>query len=249
MPIVATDSHTLLSPAECEWGSWICVGTRIRKLVFLTLRVFTRSPKPAAFPRLPQMPAQPPAHPTRREILKAGGVGLLTFTLGGSLVKLSPAQAQAAGVPLAALTQEEANTLAALGERLVPGSREAGVVPFVDYQLAASPADCMLMIQYLGVDPPFTPFYREGLAALDAAAQARHKLPFAKLKDAPAEALIDALAEGKIEGWAGPPPPFFYFVVRNDACDVTYGTEKGFAALGVPYAAHIMPPSEWGEPS
>jgi len=195
------------------------------------------------------MPKAQPTHTTRRELLKAGGVGLLTFTLGGSLVKLSPAQAQAAGVPLAALTQEEANTLAALGERLVPGSREAGVVPFVDYQLAASPADCMLMIQYLGVDPPFTPFYREGLAALDAAAQARHKLPFAKLEDAPAEALIDALAEGKIEGWTGPPPPFFYFVVRNDACDVTYGTEKGFAALGVPYAAHIMPPSEWGEPS
>ena len=200
-------------------------------------------------PPLAPPPAHSPAHPTRRELLKAGGVGLLTFTLGGSLVKLSPAQAQAAGVPLAALTQEEANTLAALGERLVPGSREAGVVPFVDYQLAASPADCMLMIQYLGVDPPFTPFYREGLAALDAAAQARHKLPFAKLEDAPAEALIDALAEGKIEGWTGPPPPFFYFVVRNDACDVTYGTEKGFAALGVPYAAHIMPPSEWGDPS
>ena len=195
------------------------------------------------------MPKAQPPHPTRREVLKAGGVGLLTFTLGGSLVKLSPAQAQAAGVPLAALSQEEASALAALGERLVPGSREAGVVAFVDHQLAASPADCMLMIQYLGVDPPFTPFYREGLAALDVAAQARHKLPFAKLEDAPAEALIDALAEGSVDGWTGPPPPFFYFVVRNDACDVVYGTVKGFAALGVPYAAHIMPPSEWGEPS
>ena len=195
------------------------------------------------------MPKAQPPHPTRREVLKAGGVGLLTFTLGGSLVKLSPAQAQAAGVPLAALSQEEASALAALGERLVPGSREAGVVAFVDHQLAASPADCMLMIQYLGVDPPFTPFYREGLAALDVAAQARHKLPFAKLEDAPAEALIDALAEGPVDGWTGPPPPFFYFVVRNDACDVVYGTVKGFAALGVPYAAHIMPPSEWGEPS
>ena len=64
-----------------------------------------------------------------------------------------------------------------------------------------------------------------------------------------AEALIAAMAEGKLEGWAGPPPPFFYFVLRNDACDVMYGTEKGFAALGVPYAAHIQPPSEWGETS
>ncbi len=195
------------------------------------------------------MPKVQPPHPTRRELLRAGGIGLLTFSLGGSWVQLSPAEAQAAGVSLSVLTPEEADTLAALGERLVPGSREAGVVAFVDHQLAASPADCMLMIQYLGVDPSFAPFYREGLAGLNAAAQARHALPFAKLEDAPAEALIDALAEGEVEGWTGPPPPFFYFVARNDACDVMYGTVKGFAALGVPYAAHIMPPSEWGEPS
>ena len=74
----------------------------------------------------------------------------------------------------------------------------------MDYQLAASSGNCMLMIQYLGVDPPFTPFYREGLAALNVAARALHKLPFVELKDAPADALVDALAEGKIEGWTGP---------------------------------------------
>ena len=67
-----------------------------------------------------------PAHSTRRALLKAGSFGLLTFTLGCSVVKLSPAEAEAAGVPLASLTREEADTLAALGERLVPGSREAG---------------------------------------------------------------------------------------------------------------------------
>jgi hypothetical protein len=195
------------------------------------------------------MPQPVSPKPTRREILKAGGLGLLTVTLGSQWVHLSPAEAQAAGAPLAVFTPEEAATLAALGERLVPGSRKAGVVPFVDYQLAAAPDDCMLMIQYLGVDPPFTPFYRMGLGALEAAAQDRHQSPFAKLEDAPAEALIAAMAEGKLEGWAGPPPPFFYFVLRNDACDVMYGTEKGFAALGVPYAAHIRPPSEWGETS
>jgi hypothetical protein len=194
------------------------------------------------------MPKAELPHPTRRELLRAGGIGLLTFSLGGSLVKMSPAEAQAAGVSLSVLSRAEAETLASLCERLVPGSREAGVVAFVDHQLAVSRTDCMLMIRYLGVDPPFTPFYREGLAALNAAAQSRHQLSFSKLEDASAEALIDALVDGKIEGWTGPPPPFFYFVTRNDACDVMYGTVKGFKALGVPYAPHIMPPSEWGEP-
>jgi len=36
-------------------------------------------------------------------------------------------------------------------------------------------------------------------------------------------------------------------VVRNDAVDVVYGTQSGFEQLGVPYMAHIAPPSRWGE--
>ena len=187
-----------------------------------------------------------PIDPTRRELLKVGGIGLLSFTLSGSKVALSPAEAFRAGVPLGVLSLEEATTLASLGERLVPGSREAGLVSYVDHQLGAGPGDCMLMIQYLGVDPPFTPFYREGLAALNAVAQARYRRPFAQLENEEAEALIDALAANELEVWAGPPSAFFYFVTRNDACDVLYGTLKGFAALDVPYAPHILPPSDWG---
>ena len=38
-----------------------------------------------------------------------------------------------------------------------------------------------------------------------------------------------------------------YFVLRNDAVDVFYGTQDGFEALGIPYMAHIEPPSRWGE--
>ena len=34
---------------------------------------------------------------------------------------------------------------------------------------------------------------------------------------------------------------------RPDAIDVVYGTKAGFEQLGVPYMAHIEPPSRWGE--
>jgi hypothetical protein len=34
-------------------------------------------------------------------------------------------------------------------------------------------------------------------------------------------------------------------VLRNDALDVVYGTRRGFASLGVPYMAHILPPTSW----
>ena len=183
---------------------------------------------------------------TRREMLYASGIGLLSFALGDGHVLLSPRAARAAGVKPRVLSAREEETLAALGERLVPGSRESGVSLYVDQQLAVSLEDCMLMIQYLGVDPPFTPFYRTGLSAINAWAESRHGEKFSELSDTQAESLIDDLSNEKLEGWEGPPQGLFYFVVRNDACDVQYGTQEGFARLNVPYAAHIVPPSEWG---
>jgi hypothetical protein len=59
--------------------------------------------------------------------------------------------------------------------------------------------------------------------------------------------LVRKMSGGSVSGWQGPPAPFFYFVMRSDAVDVTYGTEAGFAALDVPYMPHIAPPSRWGE--
>ena len=41
--------------------------------------------------------------------------------------------------------------------------------------------------------------------------------------------------------------PFFYFVLRNDAVDVVYGTKAGVESLDIPYMAHVEPPSRWGE--
>jgi hypothetical protein len=58
-------------------------------------------------------------------------------------------------------------------------------------------------------------------------------------------ALATSLAKGEIKDWMGPPAPLFFFVLRNDAVDVKYGTQAGFESLGVPYMPHIAPPAEW----
>jgi hypothetical protein len=58
--------------------------------------------------------------------------------------------------------------------------------------------------------------------------------------------MVAAMAKGDIAGWSGPAPALFFFVMRNDAVDVAYGTTAGFEALAIPYLAHIAPPSPWG---
>lgn len=179
----------------------------------------------------------------RRDVLK--GIGLIAVEVAGAVQLLTPAAAAAAEAGFKVLTQAEARTLAAFGEALAPGARAAGIAHYVDDQLAKPPADGLLMIRYLDVPPPWLPFYRAGLAALDTLAVARHGTGFAGLDAGQAAALIGAIAERPPEGWQGPPSPLVYFAMRADAIDVVYGTEAGFERLGVPYMAHIAPDPKW----
>ncbi len=183
---------------------------------------------------------------SRRSFLQHSGIGLLTFCIGGCEVELTPEEAREQRVPFRVLSENEATTLEALGEVLVPGSAAAGLAHFVDHQLAAPPGQQLLMLKYLGVDPPFAPFYQGGLAGLDAAARAMGEQPFTALQATQRVALVRQFSTGQPEGWSGPPAPFFYFVARNDAVDVVYGTKEGIESLGIPYMAHIEPPSRWG---
>lgn len=185
----------------------------------------------------------------RREFLKGAGAGLLTFTVGGCAVQMSPTQARARRVPLSVLSRAEANTLEALGDVLLPGAANAGISHFIDHQLGRPFPEQLLMIRYLGVNPPFAPFYQGGLAGLEAVSRARHGSAFAGLDGERQKALVAELAQGQPKEWSGPPAPFFYFVLRADAIDVVYGTEDGFEELGIPYMAHIRPPSAWGQES
>jgi hypothetical protein len=174
-------------------------------------------------------------------------VGLLTFKLAGCEREMSPASARAERIPLQVLSKVQCTGLEALAETLVPGSVAAGVAHYVDHQLAASHADCMLMIKYLGVDPPFTGLYQDGLAALDKLSRREASTSFAALSPTAKTTLALKMASGDVADWDGPPPGFFTFVLRSDAVDVRYGSPDGFADLGIPYMAHIEPASLWDE--
>jgi len=185
------------------------------------------------------------ANMQRRVLMKGAAVGALAFTVGGVEVLLTAREARAQGVPLQVLTAEQAETLEALGETLVPGARQAGIAHFVDQQLAGPPGECLLTARVVNVRPPFAGFYRAALGAVDRTSQAASNQRFAQLGAAEQREFVDRLRQAKLEGWQGPPPPFVYFVLRNDAVDVVYGTVEGFERLGVPYMPHIVPERRW----
>lgn len=181
----------------------------------------------------------------RRQFLRTSGI-VLSIAVAGDVLLLSPGAARAAGLPYQVLSTDEVSTLEALAEALVPGAREAGIAHFIDKQLAAAPQDSLLMLKYLGVAAAgFTDFYRGGLSAAAQLAKTRFDKSWSSLAAAQADTLLAGMAADDTKDWIGPPSSFFQFVVRSDACDVVYGTEAGFARIGMPYMAHIEPPQAW----
>ena len=181
----------------------------------------------------------------RRAFVKSAGLGALAFSVGGVEMLLTPGQAHAQGVPLKVLTPDEGKTLGAIGETLLPGALRAGVVNFVDHQLAVPPNESFLMARVANVQPPFVGIYRGGLGAINRSSQALHGKRFEELDAKQQYDFVDAMRQNKIEGWQGPPGPFLYFLMRHDAVDVVYGTVEGIESLGTPYMAHILPTGRW----
>ncbi len=182
----------------------------------------------------------------RRTFLKLSGVGLLTFSVGGVSLLMTPVEARAKNVPLNVLTDEEARTLEALGETLHPGASQAGLVHFVDHQLSVEPDECLSLVKYFVNDTPFVNFYRAGIKSLNVYSNAKFKMPFADIKDVNRIEVVKTIGRDNPKEWPFPPPaPLFYMVVRNDTTDVLYGTIDGFRRLGVPYMPHIVPPERW----
>lgn len=182
----------------------------------------------------------------RRAFIKGAAIGALTFTVGGVDVMLTPRQAQAQNVPLRTLSADQASTLGAIGEALVPGARTAGIVNFVDQQLSIPPEQALLEARIMNVRPPYANFYRAALGAVDGASSAKFAgRGFAALTAAEQHDFIDLMRQAKLEAWKGPPSPFVYFLLRTDAVDVVYGTMDGYAHLGVPYQPHIAPTRSW----
>ena len=181
----------------------------------------------------------------RRALLKGAGLGALAFTVGGAQVLLTPAQARAEGVPLRALKPEEAETIEAMGEALVPGARQGGIANFIDQQISGPAEEALLEARILNVKPPFANFYRAAIGAINGASDKRAGKPFAQLDAAGQHDFIDQMRQNKLEGWKGPGGPFVYLILRSDAVDVVYGTMAGYEALNIPYMAHIAPTKKW----
>jgi hypothetical protein len=181
----------------------------------------------------------------RRVFLKVAGMGLFAFTIGGASVMMTPGDARAKGVPYRLLKADEAETIEALGETLIPGAREAGIAHFIDQQVSVPPGEALLEARIVNVKPPFINFYRAAIGGTNKAAIARSGKRFAALSATEQHDFIDQLRQNKIEGWQGPPAGLVYFVLRSDATDVVYGTMEGYESLGVPYMPHIAPDKRW----
>jgi hypothetical protein len=177
----------------------------------------------------------------RREFV----VGTLAFTVGGAQVLLSAREARAQGVPFRLLNADEAETIEALGETLVPGARAAGIAHFIDHQISVPPEEALLEARILNVRPPYANFYRAALGAVDRASSVQSGRRFAWLASHEQREFVNLMRQNKLEGWQGPPGGFVYFVLRSDAVDVVYGTVEGYQALGIPYMAHIAPLKRW----
>lgn len=179
----------------------------------------------------------------RREALRIGAMSVL---VGGQWLALTPREAFAAGASPVTLTELESSTLEAVGEALVPGARVAGIAQYVDSQLSAPLADCLLAARLLGLAPPYVDFYKAALRAInECCARQWGSNLFADLLPARQGDFLRAMHSGTLTDWRGPPAAFSYFLFRNDAVDVRYGTEDGFAELGVPYMPHIAPVRRW----
>jgi hypothetical protein len=181
----------------------------------------------------------------RRAFMKGATLGALAFTVGGAEVMLTPRQARADNVPLRTLTADQAATLDAVGETLVPGAKDAGITNFVDQQISIPAEDALLQARILNVRPPFADFYRAALGAIDGASEKTQGKKFAQLTAAEQHDFVGLMRINKIDGWQGPPGPFIFNVLRSDAVDVVYGTMEGYAMLGVPYMPHIAPTKKW----
>ena len=181
----------------------------------------------------------------RRAFVKGAGLGALAFTVGGAEVLLTPAQARAEGVPLRTLKPDEATTIEAIGEALVPDARRQGIANFIDHQISVPAEQALLEARILNVKPPYANFYRAAIGAINNASTAKHGKPFADLDAATQHAFIDAMRQNKLDGWKGPPGSFVYLLLRSDAVDVVYGTMAGYASLDIPYMAHIAPTKRW----
>src|SRR5262252_10448087 len=138
----------------------------------------------------------------RRDFVRGVGIGALAFTVGGAQVMMTPRQAHAVNVPYRLLNADESETLAAMGETLVPGARAAGIAHFIDQQLSVPPGEALLEARILNVRPPYAAFYRAAIGAVDTASKALNSgRDFAQLDPGERHDFVDAMRQNKLQNW------------------------------------------------
>jgi len=149
------------------------------------------------------------------------------------------AQSHGHGGHGAFLNDEDAATVKAFAERLMPGATEAGVLNYIDLALAGAYADQQ-------------DFYRRGLAALNDYCRTTYNAPFVKLDSPKQDAVITALEEGKATDFTWPSAQAFFTTVRAHTmegmfADPIYGGNKDFAGwilVGFPGAQPLFSPAD-----
>lgn len=188
------------------------------------------------------------AQTVSRKAFLLGAAGLGVVAAGGqSLVGATPASAlRAAPPPTSSLVLGNAavRTLGLWCDLLVPGAAEHRVTDFVTTQLAKNPVDALLAIRYFDWPPPWDGFYRDGLNAVDSAAETAFGSAFEDLSGAQRADLLSGLLAGTVS-WSGPPFFLFYLVTRGDAVDVVYGVRSGYERIGLPYVPQVEPRRPW----
>jgi hypothetical protein len=191
---------------------------------------------------------------TRREFLK----GAAASAGAGAVAALVPtAQAQtdasdaASGLRPTAerhgafFNRQQAETVAAIAERIMPGAEgmpgaaDADVLNYIDLALAGAYED----LQH---------FYRRGLDALDAYCRATHGAAFANLDADDQDATIAALEGDQADGFDWPSAGAFFNTLRTHTmegmfADPIYGGNKNFAGwnlIGFPGAQFTYTPAE-----
>jgi hypothetical protein len=140
---------------------------------------------------------------------------------------------------------EQAATVAAFTERLMPGApgkpgaSDAGVVNYIDLALAGAYADLQ-------------DFYRAGLAQLDAHCRKAYNESFVQLDASRQDAVIAAIEQGKAAEFTWPRGPEFFNVIRTHTmegmfADPIYGGNRDFAGwrlVGFPGAQGDFTPGD-----
>jgi gluconate 2-dehydrogenase gamma chain len=143
------------------------------------------------------------------------------------------------------LNHDNAATVAAFTERLMPGApgkpgaRDAGVLNYIDLALAGAYADLQ-------------DFYRRGLAQLDAYCRTIHNEPFVRLGAARQDQVIASLEQGTATGFTWPTAQEFFNTIRTHTmegmfADPIYGGNKDFAGwrlVGFPGAQAVFTPAD-----